>query len=65
MYKIFHRPIDLSKVATLVYHVPDGPSFTVPMEGLAELIDLDAELGDVCDTSEIDGVMHFFPRGNS
>jgi len=26
---------------------------------------LDMELGDICDTSDIDGVLHFFPRGNA
>lgn len=65
MNKIFHRPIDFSKVDTLVYHVPDGPSFSVAMDGLEELIDIDMEIGDVCDTSEIDGVIHFFPKGNA
>jgi hypothetical protein len=35
------------------------------MEGLEEMIDLDMEIGEVCDTSEIDGVIHFFPKGNA
>jgi hypothetical protein len=61
----FNSPIDFTKVATLVYHLPDGPSFSVEMDGLEELFDLEMEIGDVCDTSEIDGVVHFFPRGNA
>jgi hypothetical protein len=65
MKKIFHNPIDFSKVDTLVYHLPDGPSFSVEMEGVEELFDFEMEIGDFCDTSEIDGVVHFFPRGNA
>ena len=65
MKKIFTNPIDFSKVDTLVYHLPDGPSFSVEMGGVEELFDLEMEVGDICDTSEIDGVVHFFPRGNA
>ena len=65
MKKIFSNPIDFSKVDTLVYHLPDGPSFSVEMQGVEELFDLEMEVGDICDTSEIDGVVHFFPRGNA
>ncbi len=61
----FCRPIDFSKVDTLIYHLPDGPSFSVQMEGVEDLIDIDMEMGDVCDTSDIDGVVHFFPKGNA
>ncbi len=61
----FCRPIDFSKVDTLIYHLPDGPSFAVQMEGIEDLIDIDMEMGDVCDTSDIDGVIHFFPKGNA
>ena len=52
MKKIFYRAIDFSKVDTLVYHMPNGPPLSV-------------EIGDICDTSEIDGVVHFFPKGNA
>ena len=65
MKKFFFKPIDFSKVDTLVYHLPDGPAFSVEMEGLEDLIDIEMEMGDVCDTSEIDGVVHFFPKGNA
>ncbi|MCI5120854.1 MAG: hypothetical protein D3908_06635, partial [Candidatus Electrothrix sp. AUS4] len=64
MKKIFPTPIDYSKVETLVYHLPDGPSLSMAMNGVDDLFDLDMELGDICDTSDIDGVIHFFPRGN-
>ncbi len=65
MKNIFFPHIDLSKVETLVYHLPDGPSFSVEMEGMEGLLDLEMEMGDICDTSEIDGVIHFFPKGNA
>lgn len=56
---------DYSKIATFVYHIPDGPIFSLEVTGMEELLDLEMELGDVCDTSDIDGVIHFFPRGNA
>lgn len=59
------QSIDFSKVETLVYHLPDGPSFSVEMNGLGDLLDIELEMGDICDTSDIDGVVHFFPRGNA
>jgi hypothetical protein len=66
MKKIFCNPIDYSKVETLIYHLPDGPTFSMEMNGGAQdLFDLEMELGDICDTSDIDGVIHFFPRGNA
>jgi hypothetical protein len=65
MKKIFSTPIDYSKVETLVYHLPDGPVFSMEMNGLEELFDLEIKFGDICDTSDIDGVIHFFPRGNA
>jgi hypothetical protein len=65
MKKIFSVPIDFSKVDTLVYHLPYGPTFSMEMEGVEQLLDLEMEIGDICDTSEIDGVVHFFPKGNA
>jgi hypothetical protein len=65
MKKIFSSPIDLSKVNTLIYHLPDGPTFSVEMNDFERFIDLDMEMGDICDTSDIDGVLHFFPKGNA
>lgn len=65
MKKFLYNPVDLSKVNTLIYHLPDGPSFSVDMDGYASFLDFDMEWGDVCDTSDIDGVLHFFPRGNA
>lgn len=65
MKRMFSNPIDLSKVNTLIYHLPDGPTFSVELNELTGFIDLDMEMGDICDTSEIDGVLHFFPKGNA
>lgn len=65
MKNFFTQTIDFSKVETLVYHLPDGPSFSVEMNGLGEMLDIELEMGDICDTSDIDGVVHFFPRGNA
>ncbi len=58
-------PVDLSSAETVIYHVPDGPSFMLPTEGIKEYIDLELEQGDICDTSDIDGIVHFFPKGNA
>lgn len=55
--------IDTSKVRTVIFHMPDGQRFTINMNGLEEFVDLGP--GRICDTSEIDGVVHFFPRGNA
>ena len=63
--KLFSRPIDLSGVSTVVYHLPNGPALFLKIEGIEEYLDLELELGHVCDTSDIDGVLHFFPRGNA
>lgn len=57
------RNIDLSKVRAVVYHLPDGDSFAVPVEGLEQFIEFG--IGKICDTSEIDGFIHFFPKGNA
>ncbi|MBM9510903.1 hypothetical protein [Desulfogranum marinum] len=57
--------IDFTKVDTLVYHLPDGPSFSLEMQNIGDLVDIEMEYGDICDTSDIDGVVHFFPRGNA
>lgn len=65
MKRFLVSPVDMSKVETLIYHMPDGPTFSVEMAGLEDTIDIDMEMGDICDTSEIDGVLHFFPRGNA
>lgn len=61
--KIASKPIDMSKVHTVIFHMLDGKKFTVQIDGIEEFLDLTH--GKVCDTSDVDGVVHFFPRGNA
>ncbi len=63
--KLFSQPIDLSKAQTLVYHLPEGPNLAMPLEGMEEFLALELNNGHICDTSDIDGVIHFFPKGNA
>lgn len=65
LMKLFSRPVDLTSADTVIYHLPDGPPLSLSIDGLEAFIDLDLEVGHVCDTSEIDGTIHFFPRGNA
>ncbi len=60
--KLFVRPVDLTSVNTIVYHLPDGPSLSLNVDGIEEFIDLELEQGHYCDTSDIDGTLHFFPK---
>jgi len=57
------RPVDITKVHTVVYHMPDGQSFVVEVDDIDEFHGFG--LGDVCDTSEIDGRIHFYPKGHA
>jgi len=63
--KLFVRPVDLSQLNTLVYHLPEGPSIALPPEGIEEFIEFELRNGHICDTSDIDGVVHLFPKGNA
>ncbi len=63
--KLFVRPVDFSRVHTLVYHLPKGPAITLPPDGLEEFLELELNTGHICDTSDIDGVVHLFPKGNA
>lgn len=63
--KLFIRPVDLTSVNTIVYHLPDGPSLSLNINGIEEFLDLELEQGHYCDTSDIDGTLHFFPKGNA
>ena len=63
--KLFSPPIDLSSLSTVVYHLPNGPALSLKINGIEEYLDLELELGHICDTSDIDGIIHFFPRGNA
>ena len=61
--KMSSHSIDMSKVQAVICHMPDGETFAIPIDGIEQFIDFG--LGKICDTSEINGVVHFFPRGNA
>lgn len=63
--KLFSPPVDLSDADTVVYHLHDGPALTLSINGIEAYVDLELEVGHVCDTSAIDGTIHFFPKGNA
>ena len=57
--------IDLSKVQTLLYHFPDGKVIRLEIKDVEQLNALELEVGRYCDTSAINGILHFYPRGNT
>ena len=63
--KLFHPIRDFSSVQTIIYHLPDGQTLSLKTDGIEEYLEFELEFGHVCDTSEIDGVIHFFPQGNA
>ncbi|MEE4240491.1 MAG: hypothetical protein V2I36_03435 [Desulfopila sp.] len=63
--KLFHTPFDFSAVQTIIYHLPNGQTLSLKTEGIQDYLDFELEYGHVCDTSDIDGVLHFFPKGNA
>lgn len=65
MMNIFAQSVDFSKVDVLLYHLPEGPTLSMRIDGLGDFLDIELEAGYICDTSDIDGVVHFFPKGNA
>lgn len=63
--KLFSPPIDLKDARTVIYHLPNGPALSLEIDGIEAYVDLELEIGHVCDTSDIDGTIHFFPKGNA
>mgnify|MGYP005843503061 CR=1 FL=1 len=57
------QQIDFAKVRTILYHLPDGKILDIPVEGIEQFIEFGT--GRICDTSDVNGVVHFFPRGNA
>ena len=55
----------MSKVHTLIYHMPDGKTMSIQVNEIDQLLDLGLQLSNICDTSDIDGVVHVFPKGNA
>jgi len=64
MKKLTGSLLDLSKVKTIVYHLPDGDALAVDVDNATEE-HIDLCHGRICDTSEFDGLLHYFPRGNA
>ena len=56
---------DLSHAHTLIYHLPNGETLEIPIDDYAQLLEFSLEFGRICNTAEIDGVIHFFPQGNA
>ena len=57
--------LDVTKVRTIVYHLPGGKRLRIDIGDINKLTELQFEIGSICDTSAIDGVLHFFQRGNA
>lgn len=53
----------MSKVRTIIYHLPDGQAVALSIDNMDDYMDF--SLGEICDTSDINGVIHYFPRGNA
>jgi hypothetical protein len=62
-HRLFSRAIDLSRVNTIVFHLADGDDLALPVAEIRG--DLELGMGSVCDTSAINGEIHYFPRGNA
>jgi len=63
MLPLASKPIDPTKVRTVVYHLPEGETLVLEADGLEDFFDL--PFGRVCDTSEIDGAIHVYPIGHA
>lgn len=63
--KFLPDTIDISKVQTLLYHFPDGKVLELDSKNFANLSSSEFKLGRFCDTSAINGILHFYPSGNS
>ena len=56
---------DLSHAHTLIYHMPNGETVEINLDDYALLLEFGLEFGRVCNTAEIDGIIHFFPLGHA
>lgn len=61
--KLLSKEIDLAQASKIVFHLPEGEAYILPLEGVEG--DMELGLGTVCDISEINGEIHYFPRGNA
>jgi hypothetical protein len=56
---------DLSHAHTLIYHLPNGETLEINIDDNVHLLEFGLEYGRICNTAEIDGIIHFFPLGHS
>lgn len=63
MLPLATKPIDPTKVRTVVYHLPEGETVVIDADGLEDFFVF--PFGRVCDTSEINGVVHVYPIGTA
>lgn len=63
--RMLHQTLDFSYVQTIIYHLPNGQTLSLKTDGIEDYLDFELEFGHICDTSQIDGVIHFFPKGNA
>lgn len=61
--KLLGNAVDLGRANTIVFHLPDGGDLALPVEGMEGAMELG--LGKVCDISDINGEIHYFPLGNA
>jgi hypothetical protein len=62
-HKVLSKLVDLGQVNTIIFHLSDGEALALKVDGIDG--DLELGLGKVCDTSAINGEIHYFPRGNA
>jgi hypothetical protein len=59
------KTIDSTKIHTLLYHFPDGETLELDFKNAEDLEKMEFRLGKFCDTSGVNGILHFYPCGNS
>lgn len=62
-HNLIAKQFDMSKVRSVIYHLPDGQTMVLSVDDLDDYMEFGH--GVVCDTSDIDGIVHYFPRGNA
>jgi len=61
--KVMPMPVNFENIRAIVFHMPDGDYFTLDVDGIEHCLDF--TFGKYCDTSDIDGMLHFYPDGNA
>ena len=61
--RLYAKNFDMGKVRTVLFHMPDGETYAVDTDSFEQM--LDVSYGEYCDTSDVNGIIHFFPKGNA